>query len=105
MPIFLTSSVSKVFEKIILKRLDCYADEAELFPEEQAGFRKGRSPIEQAYVLREVLDYRKSLKKQTKFLCFVDLQSAIPSTWQEGICLTVGRVSTARLLDMCENHG
>jgi hypothetical protein len=56
-PISLTSSVSKVFEKIILKRLNCYADEAELFPEEQAGFRKGRSPIEQAYILREVLDY------------------------------------------------
>jgi hypothetical protein len=81
-PISLTSSVSKVFEKIILKRLDCYADEAELFPEEQAGFRKGRSPIEQAYILREVLDYRKSLKKQCTFLCFVDLQSAFSSTWR-----------------------
>jgi hypothetical protein len=77
--------VSKVFEKVILGRLDCYADESDLFPEEQAGFRKGRSPIEQAYILREILDYRKSLKKKSTFLCFVDLQSAFPSTWREGM--------------------
>jgi hypothetical protein len=63
----LTSSVFKVFEKIILVRLDCTANETHLFPDEQAGFRKGRSPIEQAYILREILDYRKGLKKQTGF--------------------------------------
>jgi hypothetical protein len=56
-PISLTSSVSKVYEKVLLGRLDCYALESDLFPEEQAGFCKGRSPIEQAYILREVLDY------------------------------------------------
>jgi hypothetical protein len=84
-PISSTSSVSKVFEKIILVRLDCTANETHLFPDEQAGFRKGRSPIEQAYILREILDYRKGLKKQTTFLCFVDLQSAFPSTWRSAI--------------------
>lgn len=84
-PISLTSSVSKVFEKVLLGRLDCYALESDLFPEEQAGFRKGRSPIEQAYILREVLDYRKRLNRKTTFLCFVDLQSAFPSTWREGM--------------------
>lgn len=82
-PISLTSSVSKVFERVLLGRLDCYSDAAMLFPEEQAGFRKGRSPIEQAYILREILDYRKRLDKITTFLCFVDLQSAFPSTWRE----------------------
>jgi hypothetical protein len=80
--ISLTSCVSKVFEKVILERLDCYADEADLFPEleEQAGFRKGRSPIEQAFILLQILDTRKRMQRATTFLCFVDLQSAIPST-------------------------
>jgi hypothetical protein len=73
-PISLTSLVSKVFEKVLLGRLDCYAEEAELFPEEQAGFRKGpRSPLEQAYILREILDLRKGMKITITFLCFVDL--------------------------------
>jgi hypothetical protein len=84
-PISLTSSVSKVFEIVLLGRLDCYAEEAELFPEEQAGFRKGRSPLEQAYILREILDHRKRMKRASTFLCFVDLQSAFPLTWREGI--------------------
>jgi hypothetical protein len=56
-----------------------------LFPEEQAGFSKGRSPVEQAYILKEILDYRKNLKKKTTFLCFVDLQLAFPSTWRDGM--------------------
>jgi hypothetical protein len=79
--------VSKVFVKVLLGRLDCCADENDLFPEEQAGFCKGRSPIEQAYILREIIDYRKSLKKQSTFLCFIDLQSAFSSTWREGMWL------------------
>ena len=77
--------MSKVFERVLLGRLDCYSDQAALFTEEQAGFRKGRSPIEQAYILRELLDFRKRLNKRTTFLCFVDLQSAFPSTWRDGM--------------------
>ena len=84
-PISLTSAVSKVFEKVMLTRLDCYADESELFPDEQAGFRKGRSPLEQAYILREILDARKQIKKATTFLCFIDLESAFPSSWRDGM--------------------
>lgn len=84
-PISLTSAVSRVFEKVMLTRLDCYADESELFPDEQVGFRKGRSPLEQAYILREILDARKQMKQATTFLSFIDLESAFPSSWREGM--------------------
>ena len=84
-PISLTSSVSKIFEKVLLGRLDCYAAASDLLPAEQAGFRKGFSPLEQTYILREILDSRKQLPKSTTFLCFVDLQSAFPSCWREGM--------------------
>jgi hypothetical protein len=64
---------------------DTYAEEEELLPDEQAGFRKGRSPMEQTYLLREILDERKRLKKST-FICFVDMEPAFPSTnWREAI--------------------
>jgi hypothetical protein len=62
-PISLTSSVSKVLERVILCRLDCYAAKEDLFPAEQAGFRKGFSPLEQTYILRKTLDARKQDKK------------------------------------------
>jgi hypothetical protein len=50
-PISLTSSVSKILERVILCRLDCYAAKEDLFPAEQAGFRKGFPPLEQTYIL------------------------------------------------------
>jgi hypothetical protein len=71
--ISLTSCVSKVFKKVILERLDCYVDEADLFLEEQAGFCKGRSSIEQAFILRQILDSKKRMQRATTFLCSVDL--------------------------------
>jgi hypothetical protein len=77
------SIVSKIYERILLNRAgDTYAEEVELLPDEQAGFRKGRSPMEQTYILRELLDKRKRRKKPT-YICFVDFKSAFPSTWQD----------------------
>jgi hypothetical protein len=40
--------------------------------------------MEQTYILRELLDERKRRKKPT-YICFVDLESAFPSTWQDAI--------------------
>jgi hypothetical protein len=81
-PISLISIVSKIYERVLLNRAgDTYAEEEELLPDEQAGFRKGRSPMEQTYLLREILDERKRLT----FICFVDMASAFPSTWREAI--------------------
>jgi hypothetical protein len=39
-PISLTSSVSKVFERVILCRLDCYAAKEDLFPAERLVLEK-----------------------------------------------------------------
>jgi hypothetical protein len=84
-PISLISIVFKIYERVLLNRAgDTYAEEEKLLPDEQAGFRKGRSPMEQTYLLREILDKRKRLKKST-FICFVDMESAFPSTWREAI--------------------
>jgi hypothetical protein len=84
-PISLISIVSKIYERILLNRTgDTYAEDEELLPDEQAGFQKGRSPMEQTYILRELLDERKRRKKPT-YICFVDLESAFPSTWRDAI--------------------
>jgi hypothetical protein len=40
--------------------------------------------MEQTYILRELLDERKRRKKTT-YICFVDLESAFPSTWRDAI--------------------
>jgi hypothetical protein len=83
-PISLTSCVSKVFERLLLNRVQDELDDTETLPEEQAGFRPGRSTRDQTYILREALDSRKAAGKRT-FLCFVDLSNAFPSAWQDGM--------------------
>jgi hypothetical protein len=83
-PISLTSCISKVFEPVILNRLNIEAEDKGLLEVEQAGFRCGRSTRDQTYILREILDSRKAAGLTT-FLCFVDLTNAFPSTWQDGM--------------------
>jgi hypothetical protein len=84
-PISLISIVSKIYEWIFLNRAGgTYAEDEELLPDEQAGFRKGRSLMEQTYILRKLLDERKRRTKPT-YIYFVDLKSAFPSTWRDAI--------------------
>jgi hypothetical protein len=83
-PISLISCVSKVFERVILNRLNLEAEGKGLLEEEQAGFRSGRSTRNQTYILRETLDSRKAAGLTT-FACMIDLTNAFPSTWQDGM--------------------
>jgi hypothetical protein len=49
---------------VLLNRAeDTYAEEEKPLPDEQAGFRKGRSPMEKTYLLREILYERTRLTK------------------------------------------
>ena len=46
-PVTLTSHIIKIFEKIIVKKLVAYMNEANLFNKHQHGFRNGRSCLSQ----------------------------------------------------------
>ena len=70
--ITLMSTIAKVMGKILMKRIAAGTD-AEL-RKEQAGFRKGRSTIEQIFVLRNIAEWNFSL-----YLCFVDYEKAFDS--------------------------
>lgn len=82
-PISLTSCISKVYERVLLNRITDSLEVNALLPEEQAGFRKNRSTLEQAYILREILDSRKP--RSATFASFIDLTNAFGSTWQDGM--------------------
>jgi hypothetical protein len=83
-PISLTSNIMKVFEHVILNRCTMHSDASNVLPEEQAGFRAGRSCTDQIYMLREVLESRRALKLPT-CACFIDIKQAFPSTWHDAI--------------------
>ena len=82
--ITLTSTLAKILESIILKRLSNYSNLCNLNHPNQAGFTKNRSTIDQASVLLFTLQARKT-KKLPTFCLFIDLQKAYDRTPTMGI--------------------
>jgi hypothetical protein len=83
-PITLTSAVSKLFEWMLLTRLTGYSDEFGYLAEEQGGFRKGRSTLDQIFTLHEILASRRERQKRT-FLAFLDARRAYDRVWRDGL--------------------
>ncbi len=80
--ITLLSVVSKAFAALVNSRLMEFGDTGARLAEEQAGFRAGRSCLEQVFVLREVLGMRKQRKT---YACFIDIKKAYDTVWRDGL--------------------
>jgi hypothetical protein len=50
----------------------------------QGGFRADRSTVEQIFILKEILSFRKELGKHT-FVAFLDVKKAYDSVWRPGL--------------------
>jgi exonuclease III len=80
--ISLISHPSKVMLRIILNRLKSKAEE--LLAEEQAGFRAGRSTVEQIFNCRVIIE--KHLQHQQElFHNFIDFKKAFDRVWHDGL--------------------
>ena len=76
--ITLTSNVGKLFERVANNRLL----KVLTFSEAQAGGRPERGPVDQLFVLYEVLKQRKAEGKQT-FCAFLDVHKAYDQAWRD----------------------
>ena len=84
--ISLISHGSKVMLKIILNRLKPLAEN--IIAEEQAGFRRGRSTIEQIFNLRILCE--KHLQHQRNiYHVFIDFKKAFDRVWHEALWATM----------------
>ena len=80
--ISLLCHAEKLFASIILQRIRIKTDE--ILTESQAGFRCGRSTIDQLFSLRRLAEkYSRVLK--SLYICYVDFQKAFDSVWREGL--------------------
>jgi len=61
---------------ILTERITTFAEEHNLIPKWQFGFRKKRSTVGAATLLNEILKTRLNNKKRT-FVCFVDLPNVL----------------------------
>ena len=84
--ISLISHPSKVMLRVILNRLKSKAEE--LLAEEQAGFRAGRSTVEQIFNCRVLIE--KHLQHQRDlFHNFIDFKKAFDRVWHDGLWKTM----------------
>ena len=78
--------VGKVFCKVINNRLVQYLECGGKLHEGQAGFRVGRSCMDNAYVLNEVVQGRLKEGKVT-YAFFLDVKKAYDTVWRDGLWL------------------
>ena len=72
----------KVFMRTLLNRIKPIVEEK--LREEQAGFRVGKSTIDQIFTLRQIIEKKWEYAKPV-FCAFVDLEKAYDSVWRRGM--------------------
>jgi hypothetical protein len=83
-PISLLPVMSKLFEKLMLKRLQPIIKEKQLVPTHQFGFRKNHSTIDQVHRITDIIE--KTL--ENKGVCsavFLDVAQAFDRVWHKGL--------------------
>ena len=81
-PISLSCVPFKIMERLIYARIEPIVDP--LLPQEQAGFRRGRSTTDQVTLLTQRIEDSFSAKKKAGAV-FVDLTPAYDTTWHLGL--------------------
>ena len=86
-PISLTSCVSKLFERIILSRLLFFLVSNSILSPHQAGFRPGRSTLDQnRYLSQSISDgFNKSRPGSRTILSTIDFSKAFDSVWHPAL--------------------
>lgn len=102
-PISLLSSLSKLFEKMLLQKLHPVLEDNKLIPEHQFGFRQQHSSIEQVHrVVNEI-----KLALDGKNYCsavFLDVAQAFDKVWHEGLIFKIKQLLPGNFHKILENY-
>ncbi|UYV71775.1 hypothetical protein LAZ67_9000338 [Cordylochernes scorpioides] len=83
-PISLLSTIGKVYERIVLRRLQSYMDSINFIIPQQFGFRKGHSTTHQLITVIDYIQIRKSHKEAVGAV-FLDFTKAFDRVWHDGL--------------------
>ena len=82
--ICLLSIIGKLYASILNQRLLQWCEKRRKFGEEQAGFRPGRTTMDHAFVLSELVRSRKSSGLDSH-ICFLDIRKAYDTVSRESL--------------------
>ena len=86
-PISLTSCTSKLFERMVLGRLTYFFEQQNILSPVQAGFRPGRSTVDQILLLSQSIadSFHQSKPGARTVLATVDFAKAFDSVWHSAL--------------------
>lgn len=90
-PIALTSTLCKVMEKMIVRRLSYFLEKKEILTSDQSGFRKKRSTMD-ALILFENDVKKALLMKEYLIAVFFDIEKAYDTLWREGLLIKLNKI-------------
>lgn len=82
-PIALLNCITKIFTQILGERLKNWTTNNHLVPEFQSGFRKGRSCLDNIFILNSIIQIQINKPRSKLYTLFVDFSSAFPSICHE----------------------
>ena len=80
--ITLLSVLGKVYVSVLTERVTTWAETNHILAEEQAGFRKDRSTVDQLFIMLEMI---KNRRPKPTYVCFLDVQKAYDRVWRDGL--------------------
>ena len=91
--------ISKVFEKLLIKRLKPIIQNAILIPDHQFGFRQKHSTIDQVHRITDVIE--KTLEeKQICSALFLDVAQAFDKVWREGLIYKLNKMLPRQYVEL-----
>ena len=78
------SAFCKVFELLILRKLEAIVKEKRYFSHLQFGFREGASCLEASFVISESINCMREQGRKM-FSCFLDVRKAFDTIWIDGL--------------------
>lgn len=102
-PISLLPIMSKLFEKLLLKRIIPIIEEKKLLPNHQFGFRKKHSTIEQVHRLINIIE--KALEgNEVCSAIFLDVAQAFDKVWHEGLLYKMNKMMPIQMVNLLKSY-
>lgn len=102
-PISLLPVISKLFEKILLKRLKLIIEEKELTPVHQFGFRESHSTVDQVHRITNIIEKALEEKKVCSAV-FLDVAQAFDRVWHEGLFYKLRKLLPVQFSQLLESY-
>lgn len=102
-PISLLPIMSKLFEKLFLKRLKPVIERLNLIPGHQFGFREKHSTIDQVHRITNMIE--KSLEdKKVCSTVFLDVAQAFDKVWHKGLIIKLSNMLPKHYVDILQSY-